>query len=76
MPKYKLDEDISGKVVKDALNSGIPRDAIKVHTFGGIEVEDKYHEKFEKIIEKYNGEKDDSNGNSSNNGGSNREVQQ
>ena len=74
MPKYKLDDDISGKVVKDALNSGIPRDAIKLHTFGGIEVEDKYHEKFEKIIEKYS--EDDSNGNSSNNGVSNGEVQQ
>ncbi len=74
MPKYKLDEDVSGKVVKDALNSGIPRDAIKLHTFGGIEVEDKYHEKFEKIIEKYS--KDDSNGSSGNNGASNGEVQQ
>ena len=74
MPKYKLDDDISGKVVKDALNSGIPRDAIKLHTFGGIEVEDKYHEKFEKIIEKYS--EDDSNGNSSDNSGPDEKVQQ
>ena len=58
MPAYKLNDDISGKVLKEALNSGIPRDAIKVHTFGGIEVEDKYREKFEKIIEKYNERKD------------------
>ncbi len=58
MPEYKLNDDISGKVLKEALNSGIPRDAIKVHTFGGIEVEDKYREKFEKIIEKYNERKD------------------
>ena len=74
MPKYKLDEDISGKVVKEALNSGIPRDAIKIHMVGGIEVDDKYHEKFEKIIEKYN--EDDSNGNGSSNSGSNEKVQQ
>ena len=76
MPKYKLDEDISGKVVKDALSSGIPRDAIKVHMFGDIEVEDKYHEKFERIIGKYTTKKDDSNGDSSSNGASNGEIQQ
>lgn len=46
IPRYKLDDNIGGKVVKEALNSGIPRDAIKLHTFGGIEVDSKYHEKF------------------------------
>ncbi len=76
MPKYKLDENISGRVVKEALKSGIPRDAIKLHMLGDIEVEDKYHEKFEKIIERYNTRKDNSNGDNGDSGASNEEVQQ
>lgn len=79
MPKYKLDSNVSGKIVKDALASGIPRDAIVVHILGDIEVDDKYSKKFEGIVEEYNNDDadvDNVEDSSNSKSGSSEKVQQ